>query len=75
MKKQMRYIPHKWPYTIIQIYHDGQLVAEKLLFQDEVSDYVEELEQQGYTKGYTKLEVEQSKQIYENQLQNIIKEI
>ena len=72
MKKQMRYVPYKWPYTIIQIYHDGQLVEEKTLFQDEVSDYVEELEQQGYTKGYTKLEVEQSKQIYENQLANII---
>ena len=75
MKKQMRYIPYKWPYTIIQIYHDGQLVEEKTLFQDEAGDYIEKLEQQGYTKGYTKQEVEESKQIYENQLQNIIEEI
>lgn len=72
MKKQMRYIPYKWPYTIIQIYHDGQLVEEKALSQDEVSDYVEELEQQGYTKGYTKQEVKESRQIYEYQLANII---
>ena len=60
MKKQMRYVPYKWPYTIIQIYHDGQLVEEKTLFQDEAGDYIEKLERQGYTKGYTKLEVEQS---------------
>ena len=73
MKKQMQYIPYKWPYTIIRIYHDGQLVEEKTLFQDEAGDYIEELEQQGYTKGYTKQEVEESKRIYENQLQNIIK--
>ena len=74
MKKQMRYIPYKWPYTIIQIYHDGQLVEEKILIQDEVGDYIEGLEQQGYTKGYTKQEVEESRQIYENQLANIIEE-
>ena len=74
MKKQMRHIPYKWPYTIIQIYHDGQLVEEKVLTQDEAGDYIEELEQQGYTKGYTKQEVKESKQIYEYQLQNIIEE-
>ena len=73
MKKQMRQIPYKWTYTIIQIYHDGQLVEEKALTQDKAGDYIEELEQQGYTKGYTKQEVEGSKQIYINQLQNIIR--
>ena len=72
MKKQMRHIPYKWPYTIIQIYHDGQLVEEKALTQDEAGDYIEELEQQGYTKGYTKQEVKESRQIYEYQLANII---
>lgn len=75
MKKQMQYMPYKWPYTIIRIYHDGQLVEEKILIQDEAVDYIEGLEQQGYTKGYTKQEVEESRKIYENQLQNIIEEI
>ena len=70
----MRYIPYKWPYTIIQIYHDGQLVEEKALTQDKAGDYIEELEQQGYTKGCTKQEVKESRQIYEYQLQNIIEE-
>ena len=75
MKKQIQYMPYKWPYTIIRIYHDGQLVEEKILIQDEAVDYIEGLEQQGYTKGYTKQEVEESRKIYENQLQNIIEEI
>lgn len=72
MRKQYRYCnTATWKYEI-DIYHDGKLVENRSVWIDELDDEVDKLEEQGYTYGYTKKEVEEAKQKYESILENLI---
>lgn len=73
MKKQYRYSDENLFYrAFLYIYHDGILVDTKRYWSDELYEEIKKLEQDGYTYGYTKEEVEEAKQQYENMLENVI---
>lgn len=74
MKKQFRYREYDWYRCICYLYHDGKLIDKKIIDASELSDYVDILKIQGYTKGFVKDEVEEAEKIYKNKLENIIEE-
>lgn len=73
MEKQYRCI-HTYSFKIfIELYHDGELVETKKLWEDdEYLNFIESLESNGYTYGYKKEEVEEAKERYERMLDNMI---
>ena len=76
MKKQYRTDELDWKTWRIYIYHDGVKVGSETYLRiqdDEYNDRLDELEEQGYTYGYTPEEVENAKKLYEHKLKNIIK--
>jgi hypothetical protein len=75
MKKQYRISELDWKTWRIDIYHDGTKIASETYLRiqdDEYNDRLDELEEQGYTYGYTIEEVENAKKLYEHKLKNII---
>lgn len=72
MKKQYRNTDSLFYRCYLYIYHDGILVDTKRYWYDELYEEIEKLEQDGYTYGYTREEVEKAKQKYENMLENVI---
>ena len=72
MKKQYRlFETHSFKYDI-ELYHDGNLVEVLKVWAIELNDEINRLEEQGYTYGFTKEEVEKEKKHYEKMLENII---
>lgn len=73
MKKQYTYWEYKpWKYTI-ELYHNGNLVHEEERWEgDDLNNYLDTLEKEGYTLGYTVEEVEQAKKEYALKLSNQI---
>jgi hypothetical protein len=60
-------------YTIV-LYHDGKEVeSRKLWFGDELEEYIDSLEDNGYVQGYIKEELEKVynhyKHLYENRIE------
>ena len=72
MKKQYTIISHDWSKEIVKTYHDGKIEVTKLLWLDEVNEYIEQLEKDGYTFGYTQEQVNQARQDYEYKRANMI---
>lgn len=58
--------------TKILVYHDGTLVNELTLYDDEINDEVDKLEAQGYTFGYLPKVVNEAKREYEYKLSKMI---
>lgn len=56
----------------ILVYHDGELFDAYKLWSDELNEKVDELESQGYVRGFSKQEVEKERIRYEMMLENII---
>lgn len=48
----------------IALYHDGAQTHIVTLWDDDVDDSIEKLEKDGYTRGFTKEEVEQARKEY-----------
>lgn len=72
MKKQYRCKDYKFGQKILYIYHDGKLVVTKKLWLDECFNHIEELQEAGYTYGFTEEEVEEARQQYIHMLANKI---
>lgn len=72
MKKQYRCKDYKFGQKILYIYHDGKLVLTKKLWLDECLNHIDELQEAGYTYGFTEKEVEEAKEKYERMLEKII---
>lgn len=72
MRKQYDYYESRWPYYTIVLYHDGVKVGTERKSLHELDDYLEELESEGYTLGYTEEDVETARKEYENKRTNRI---
>ena len=82
MKKQYDYYECRWPsyyyecrwpsYEIV-LYHDGIKIRNEYKNLLELDKYLEELEAEGYTRGYTEEDVEEARKkwehIYENRIE------
>lgn len=73
MKKQYDYYECRWPYYEIVLYHDGVKVGVERKSLHELDEYLEELEAEGYIRGYTEEDVEAARKkwehIYENKIE------
>lgn len=73
MKKQYDYYECRWPNHEIVLYHDGVKVGAERKGLLELDKYLEELEAEGYTRGYTEEDVEKARKrwehIYENRIE------
>jgi hypothetical protein len=56
----------------IAIYHDGVKVGTERIWDDELYDYIAQLQQQGYTRGFSKDTVEKARKEYEHLRDNLI---
>lgn len=56
----------------IDLYHDGVKVATEKTSYYEMGDYIQQLEAQGYTRGYLKEDVEEARLEYEHRYENRI---
>lgn len=72
MKKQYDYYECRWPNYEIVLYHDGEKVGVEKKSLLECDEYLEELESQGYTRGYTAEDVEKARERYEHMYENRI---
>lgn len=73
MKKQYDYYETRWPYHEVVLYHDGVKVTIERKDLLELDDYLEQLENDGYTRGYIEEDVEEARRhwehIYENRIE------
>lgn len=73
MKKQYDYYECRWPSYEIVLYHDGVKVGAERKDLLELNRYLEQLEVEGYTRGYIEEDVEKArkrwKHIYENRIE------
>ena len=73
MKKQYDYYECRWPNYEIVLYHDGTKVTVERKDLLKLEDYLEQLENDGYVRGYTEEDVEEARQrwehIYENRIE------
>ena len=74
MKKQYRIEALSFAKCVVILYHDGVEVERNRMWEDECDDYVDKLEDEGYTFGYSVDEVENARKNYEWRLEDIIKE-
>jgi hypothetical protein len=74
MRKKLQYrYEEYYPFQrIIKLYHDGELTEAYKVYADKLFDEIEKLEEQGYSRGYTKEEVAEAKERYEVMLKNVI---
>lgn len=72
MLKQYRFTrEHNFKQTL-ELYHDGELISSRPIWTDEREELMEELEAEGYTYGYTAIEIHRQKKIYELMLGSAI---
>lgn len=72
MKKQYTYYEISNFIYMIELYHDGKLVEQHKVWLSDTAKEESRLEAQGYTYGYTKEEVEEARQRYEEIFKNRI---
>lgn len=72
MKKQYRTSETFLFKTIVSIYHNGKHISSKRLYIDDAEKYVNSLEKNGYTYGFTQEEVDEAKRLYDYKLSNLI---
>lgn len=65
MLKQYRVREGKIFEYIIEIYHDGKLVNTEKVWASDKEGKINILENEGYTYGYTSIEIQRQKKIYE----------
>ena len=66
MKKQYWYPPEPSPFRSfeIQLYRDGKLYQTCKIWLDEKQEFIENLEEKGYTRGYLPEEVQEAEEYY-----------
>lgn len=73
MKRQYDYYETRWPYYEVKLYHDGIEVGTERKSLHTIDEYLERLENEGYTRGYTEEDVEKVRKhweyIYENRIE------
>lgn len=73
MKKQYDCYECRWPNYEVVLYHDGIKVGAERIDLLKLDKYLEDLEAEGYTRGYTEEDVENARKrwehIYENRIQ------
>ena len=72
MKKQYRYSYNIGFKKYFYIYHDGVLVLRYPVWDADIPNEIERLEILGYTRGYSKIEVEQARKEWEYMSKNMI---
>ena len=72
MKKQYYFSCSATFCSYITLYHDGVKVSTEKIYADELFDYIERLEKQGYTRGFSKNAVEEARKEYEHLRDNLI---
>ena len=72
MKRQYRTSDAGAFRTRIDIYHDGTKISTEIFWDDEADAQVEHLEEQGYTRGFTRAEVESAEKFFKNLQDNCI---
>jgi hypothetical protein len=72
MKKQYDYYECRWPSYEIILYHDGVKVGVERKNLLKLDEYLEELEAEGYTLGYTEEDVEKARKSWEHMYENRI---
>lgn len=72
MRKQYTFHAYPWGFYVIELYHDG--VITQVIKKDRAytSGYIDKLEAQGYTFGYTDKDIEEARKKYEHMLENKI---
>ena len=72
MRKQYDYYEtFSFSYNV-DLYHDGVKVATEEMTYYEIGDYIQQLEAQGYTRGYLKEDVDEARRKYEHKYENRI---
>ena len=66
MKKQYDYYECRWPNYEIILYHDGVKVGVERIDLLKLDNHLEELEAEGYTRGYTEEDVEKARKRWEH---------
>lgn len=66
MRKQYDYYECRWPGYKIALYHDGVQVGVECKSLHELDSYLEALEAEGYTQGYTEEDVEEARKEWEH---------
>lgn len=72
MRKQYRVVEKDWYRSYLCLYHDGEGVSVNIYNLHEIYDVIEGVESHGYTRGYTKEEIDSAKRDYEHKLANAI---
>ena len=72
MRKQYDTYECRGPIYEIVLYHDGEKVEVKRVSLLQYDNCIEELEGQGYTRGYTEDDVEKARKKYEYTYENRI---
>lgn len=72
MLKQYRLTRERNFKQTLELYHDGELISSRPVWVDEREALIEELEAEGYTYGYTAIEIHRQKKIYEMMLESAI---
>ena len=65
MLKQYRVREGKIFEYIIELYHDGKLVNTEKVWASDKEGKINILENEGYSYGYTSIEIQRQKKIYE----------
>lgn len=73
MKKQYDYYEARWPSYEVVLYHDGTKVGVEQKNLLALDKYLEQLEAEGYSRGFTEEDVEKARKeweyIYENRIE------
>ena len=73
MRKQYDCYETRWPNYEVVLYHDGNKVAVENKSLLAIDEYLEQLEAEGYTRGYTEEDVAKARKrwehIYENRIE------
>lgn len=72
VRRQYRFVERMNYRAELLLYHNGELACVKHIWRDELDAEIDLLEEQGYTLGYTKDEVEAARHIYEKMLEGAI---
>ena len=65
MLKQYRVRQGKGCEYVIELYHDGRLTNTEKVWASDKEGKINVLENEGYTYGYTAIEIQRQKKIYE----------
>ena len=72
MRKQYTFHAYAWGFYVIELYHDGVMTQAIKKDKADAEGYIDRLEAQGYTFGYTDKDIEEARKKYEHMLENRI---